>query len=84
MTFFDEGFEKELAYLGTVSGREEDKISELSLEVKYSDQTPFFNNARLALICRKLYSQEYKSEGFIDPAFKEEFYPDKDYHTLYC
>ena len=83
LTFFDDGFEKELAYLGTVSGRDEDKISELDLEIKYSNETPFFNKARLVLICRKLYSQEYMSEGFIDSVFKDEFYPDKDYHTLY-
>ena len=83
LTFFDKGFQKELAYLGTVSGRNEDKIAELNLNILHSDETPIFENANIALICKKLYSQSYNPAGFIDSALKDVMYPDKDFHTLY-
>lgn len=83
LTFFDKGFQGELAYLGRVSGKDEDKISKANLEVLYSDETPYFENASMAMICRKLYSQEYKEEGFVDTQVREQSYPNKDFHTLY-
>ncbi len=83
LAFFDKGFEKELAYLGTVSGRHEDKIAELKLKLLYSDATPYFENAALVLICKKLYRQEYSGEAFISTAVRDEHYREKDFHTLY-
>lgn len=83
LSFFDKGFEDEMAYLGRVSGRDEDKISKAKLKVIYKDETPYFENASMAMICKKLYSQEYKEEGFIDTKVIEESYPNKDFHTLY-
>ncbi|KNF07651.1 putative flavoredoxin [Gottschalkia purinilytica] len=82
LTFFDKSFKKQLGYLGTVSGRDEDKISKSNLSVIYFNDTPYFNEANLAIICKKLYAQEYDPKCFIDKSI-EELYPEKDYHTLY-
>lgn len=82
LTFFDKEFKKDLSYFGTVSGRDEDKIKKTGLTVAHSDQTPYFTEANLAIFCNKLFTQEYKPQGFIDERINE-CYPDQDYHTLY-
>ena len=41
VTFFD-GYKKELGYLGTVSGRDEDKISKVGFNIEYVDGKPVF------------------------------------------
>ncbi len=83
LTFFDESYKKELGYIGSVSGRDEDKIGQSKLTVAYDDETPYFSEANLVLVCKKLYAQELKAENFINPDLAGEFYPDCDYHTLY-
>ncbi|MDV4151001.1 flavin reductase family protein [Clostridium sp. AL.422] len=83
LTFFDESYRKDLSYLGTVSGRDEDKLSKTNLTVSYVDSTPTFEEAKLTIICKKLYAQEFKPECFIDNAIEKQCYPQKDYHTLY-
>lgn len=83
LTFFDESLRKELSYLGRVSGRDEDKISKAGLTVKYENNTPYFEEAKIAIICRKIYAQEFKPECFIADGIDEKVYPNKDYHTLY-
>ena len=50
-------YRKELSYLGTVSGRNEDKISKVNLTVNYIDGTPAFKEASLTIICKKLFAQ---------------------------
>jgi len=83
LTFFDKSYKKNLSYLGTVSGKDEDKISKSSLTLEYIDNTPYFKEARLIIVCRKLYSQEMKEECFIDSSIADKCYPNKDYHTMY-
>ena len=83
LSFYDESYRKQLEYLGAVSGREEDKIAKVGFTKGNKDNTPYFDEARLVLICKKLYSQKYDPESFIDKTIDEKFYPNKDYHTLY-
>lgn len=74
---------KTLNYLGTVSGRDEDKVAKSGLTVEREGGTPYFREADTVLICRKLYAQPYDPSCFIDKSCDERWYPDKDYHTLY-
>ena len=83
LTFFDEGFKKQLGYLGSVSGRDEDKISKCNLTIQHSSHTPYFEEGDLAVICKKLYAQDFKPECFIASELDNKWYPEKDYHTLY-
>lgn len=76
-------YRKELGYLGTVSGRDEDKISKANLTVKKYDNVPYFDEARLTLICRKLYAQNLQESCFIEKDIINKWYPEKDYHTMY-
>lgn len=83
LTFFDDSFKKQLSYLGSVSGKNEDKISKSNLTIIDSNGIPYFEEGKMSIICKKLYAQEFKPECFIDTNLDEKWYPNKDYHTLY-
>jgi len=83
LSFYDEAYRNKLNYLGSVSGRDEDKLAKAGLTRVDCDGVPYFDEAKLVLICRKLYAQEYKPECFIDKSLDGKYYPDKDYHTMY-
>lgn len=83
LTFYDETQKKTLSYLGTVSGREEDKIAKSGLTVAFDGEVPYFKEANIVIEAKKLYHQEFQPECMLDPAIDEKWYPDKDYHTMY-
>ena len=83
LTFFDETYKKQLAYLGSVSGREENKIEKSGLTLCDIDGVPGFNEAKLTIVCKKLLKSEFLPENFFDEQIKNDNYPNKDYHTLY-
>lgn len=83
LTFFDDSFKKQLSYLGSVSGKNEDKISKSNLTIIDLNRIPYFEEGKMSIICKKLYAQEFKPECFIDTNLDEKWYPNKDYHTLY-
>lgn len=83
ITVFPQKYHDKLSYLGTVSGRDEDKIKKVGLTVVHEDGVPYFAEAKLTFIVKKLYVSEIKGEEFIDQDLPEQVYPKKDYHTLY-
>jgi flavin reductase (DIM6/NTAB) family NADH-FMN oxidoreductase RutF len=83
LSFYDEAYRNKLNYLGAVSGRDEDKIAKAGLTRVDCEGVPYFDEANLVLICRKLYAQELKPECFIDKSLDGKYYPDKDYHTMF-
>ena len=82
LTFFPEGYRKTLNYLGTVSGRDENKIKKSGLTIVDYDSVPCFAEANRAILCRKLFAQPYDPAAFLDPLVSA-CYPKQDYHTLY-
>jgi flavin reductase (DIM6/NTAB) family NADH-FMN oxidoreductase RutF len=72
-----------LNYLGSVSGRNEDKITKSGLTLAYSDTTPYFSEARYVLICKKLFQQPLNNDSLLDPKLVQNWYPNGDFHTLY-
>lgn len=82
LSFFD-GYKKEMGLLGSVSGRDRDKIAESGLHLTILDGVPAFAEARLVLVVQKLYADEFRPEKFILPEYNEKIYQAKDYHTMY-
>jgi len=64
-------------------GRDEDKISKSNLTIQHSNNTPYFEEGNISIICKKIYAQDFKPECFIVSELDEKWYPEKDYHTLY-
>ena len=81
--FFPSEYKDKLIYLGTHSGRDEDKIAKSGLTVEKCENTPYFAEGKLVLICRKMFAQEIKAESFIDKEALEKWYHNNDFHTLY-
>lgn len=83
LSFYDDSYKKTLAYLGKVSGRDENKVEKSGLTIAYDDQTPYFEEANTVFVCRKLFAMPYEEKFFIDKTILPNNYPEKDYHTLY-
>lgn len=83
LTFFPAQYKKALGYLGSHSGRDEDKVAAVGLTPVFSDKTTWFAEAELVLVCRKLYRAPIIEEGFCDRQVLEDAYPKRDFHDLY-
>lgn len=82
LSFFGGKYKSELSYLGTRSGRDEDKIANVGMHTAFIDGVPVIEEAECVLVCRKLYSDMIKEECFND-ADMLSWYDKKDYHRVY-
>jgi flavin reductase (DIM6/NTAB) family NADH-FMN oxidoreductase RutF len=85
LTFFDKSdkAKRTIAYCGTKSGRDVDKVKETGLTpVQTESGSVYFDEARIVLECRKIYFQDIDPANFLDPAIADN-YPEKDYHRMY-
>lgn len=84
LSFFGEEHRKALALCGAKSGREIDKAAQCGFTVAESAcGAPYFEEAQLVLVCRKLYVDTIKPECFLDRECDTRWYPEHDYHTVY-
>lgn len=82
LSFFEERYRKALQFCGTRSGRDTDKVQGSGLTPAGSDGLVWLEEARLVLVCRKIYVQDLTPDRFLDPRI-DSFYPQKDYHRMY-
>ena len=83
LCFFPEEHHKALGYLGSHSGRDEDKVAKVGFTPVFGDGYTYFAEASLVLVCRKLYRAPLLEEGFLDKTVMEKNYPQRDFHDLY-
>lgn len=76
-------YKKVLSYLGSVSGRDEDKMTKSGLTLVQENGTPYFAEAETVLVCRKLYRQDLTPESFIDQSLVGVNYANEDFHAMY-
>ncbi len=81
---FPEIQRKALALLGAKSGRDGDKIAEAKITPAKGSMigSPVFEEANLIFECRKIYSDVFRPQQFLDPAL-ESVYTKNDYHSIY-
>lgn len=82
LSFFGSEHKKSLSYCGSVSGRDEDKIAGSGLTPAFEEGVPYFEEAKMVLICRKLYFQDMIPEN-VPGAVQEQWYPNEDFHRFY-
>ncbi len=80
---FPEAYKKALGYLGSHSGRDGDKVAHVGLTPVFDGDCTYFEEAKLVLVCRKLYQMPLTEEAFLDKAVMEAHYPQRDFHDLY-
>lgn len=75
---------KELVFAGTKSGRDFDKIKELSLETVPGEKVsvPVLSDCEYAYECKVVYETEMH-EAHFDSELKDRHYRNGDWHTLY-
>ncbi len=83
LSFLEKEYRNTLNYLGTVSGRNEDKIAKSGLTLEYYDKTPYFSEASLVFLCKKIYVQDMIGSSILEERYRHNFYPGNDFHTLY-
>ncbi len=79
---FNSEYRNALKYCGTHSGRDVDKTKVTGLRAAFDEKAPYYIQARLVFICRKIYMQDLNEESMLDNKFKE-YYKDGDYHRMY-
>ncbi len=82
LSVYGEEYRKALTLCGTKSGRDTDKAKETGLTPVFDEKAPYFEQARLVLVCRKMYAQDLNEESIIDESIKGN-YKDNDYHRMY-
>lgn len=83
ISVFPEQYKKDLGYLGVVSGRDKDKVAATKLTPVFEEDCTYFEQAKLVLVCRKLYHSTLKEDGFTDKSILTDHYPNKDLHEMY-
>lgn len=66
---------------GSLSGRDVDKTAMTGLTPVFADNTVYFEEANLVIICKKMYVQEMEEAYFTDTE-PLKWYPNKDYHKM--
>lgn len=80
LSFFSDDYRKMLNYMGTVSGRTEDKIEKAGLTLNDKN---VFEEADLSMVCKKLFVSDMKAEEFVAKEELDKWYKDGDMHTMY-
>lgn len=83
--FFDNSYKKVLGYLGTTSGRDEDKIKKAKLTINNLDLAPYFEEANKVLIVKKIYVDDFHQDNFLDNGILNGVYLKNKakFHTIY-
>lgn len=81
LSLFD-GYKKELGILGSKSGRDGDKISEVGFTIEEVDNQPTFSQCKAVLVCKKMYQNDIAIKDMKEDIVKA-MYQDGDQHTMY-
>ncbi len=82
LSFLKDGFKNILGICGSKSGRNFDKIKETGLIPIFDRKAPYFDQSKLAFICRKIHAQFIDPSCFVDESINSE-YKNKDYHKIF-
>lgn len=82
ISFFENDYKKQLGLCGVKSGREIDKVKETGFNV-CCDKAPFFEEASLVLICRKVAKFDFETAKIFDENIVSKNYGDEAYHYAY-
>ncbi len=82
VSFFDEKYREDLALLGTLSGRDGDKVAKTALTPVTAGQSMTFEQATLTLLCKKIYRQDLITDTMPQEAI-DKYYIDEEPHTMF-
>lgn len=85
ISFFDKEYRNDLTILGSKSGRDVDKISLTKLTPKSLGKYISYNEAKLTIVCKKLYFQDMNISNVYDKSNIDidKFYRTEPMHRMY-
>lgn len=83
LSFYGEEYRKALNFCGTKSGRDYDKAKECGFTPVYDEKAPYFAEAELVLVCKKLYAQDLNEQSAVEKDIVLPNYHGGDYHRMY-
>lgn len=83
ISFYPQEFKEKLGYLGSHSGKDEDKVAKVGMKTVIDGKGIWYEGAELVMVCRKLYRAPIVEEGFLDKAIVDDSYPARDFHDMY-
>ncbi|MBQ2249539.1 MAG: flavin reductase [Clostridia bacterium] len=82
LSFLPKEYREAMRICGTVSGREGNKSFRAGLHCARKEEIPYPEEADTVLLCRVLYAEGMKREGFCDASLLPHFYAEGGLHTL--
>lgn len=82
VSFFDEKYKKDLAVLGTLSGRDGDKVAKTALTPVGIGDSVSFKEAKITLLCKNIYRQDLITDTMPQEAI-DKYYIDEAPHTMF-
>ena len=68
---------------GSKSGRDCNKTEATGLTPVFDREAPYFDEAKLVLVCKKMAVSKMEPTQFLDDTIDSKWYPEKDYHYVY-
>jgi len=82
LSFLGDEHRDALNICGSKSGRDIDKVKEAGLTPVFDGNGIYFEEAKIAMVCKKLYWQDLDPKNFLDDSMEKHYKAD-DYHRLY-
>lgn len=82
VSFYDESHKKDLQVLGTKSGRDTNKMQEISLTPRFLENSVTFNEAKHTFVCKKIYHGQFDLSK-LDKEIKEKIYDGQHGHYVF-
>lgn len=82
LCFFEERYRDALRLCGSKSGRDTNKFEAAGITPVFCENTPYVGEARLVLLCKKLYAEDLKKAAFLCPELLSH-YTGQDFHRMY-
>jgi len=83
LSFYPEDKKSIHSVCGSKSGRDVDKVKECNLTPCFDENAPYFKEAKLVLVCRKMAKGKFDPSEFTDKSITEKWYPENDFHYIY-
>lgn len=83
LSFYGEEYRSALTFCGRNSGRDVDKCGKTGLVPRFDEAAPYFEQADLVLVCKKLYAQNMEKDQVCDESVLENYAPSEPMHKVY-
>ena len=83
LSFYPEEYRDVLTYCGTHSGKDVDKVKKTGLNPVFSEKAPYFKEASLVFVCKKMYTDYIEKRNILDGTIITNYYNGDSYHKMY-